>query len=438
MPDKALVAGPAVIWAGTTPYQGAAPASTTDHALLVQCAAAALLAMTVIFNPALAWVNASIMPVNGGMVAVVQGALTIAALGIGLYAGARAAALWLSLAWLLAMAALAAALIRGQFDPKGFGDVLLIPAFIMLGMQFRSATLIRTVLWLQGIVLLVGVWEVLSPAGFGSFFKVAQYYISSRGYSAEDFWAGGDLFVSAQRPHGRMLFPGSGLHRGSSVFLEPVSLGNWAIMITLFVAGFWDRLGIRQRLFFIASNFALLVICDGRLALGVCAVLIAVLPFVRRVPGWISVTYLPISLLILTIAKALGFLAEVGDTFAGRLRYGLDALGRLSVERFFAITESRIGNEDAGLVYFIQNQSLPIAIMLWVVVMLADTGERFGARAFKHGMAIFLVACLPISNASISIKTTALMWVCFGYFYAQARRNRSADKDGSRRGESSI
>lgn len=426
MPDAQVLTAQRLRWAGSERLDGVALPRRAPEDRYLPIAAAAVLAGTVIFNPFLAWVNATIMPIDGSKAALAQGALTVAALGIGFYSagkpyGDRGITPWVIVIWLLAMTAIITAAIREQFDPKSFGEVLLIPAFIMLGMQFSQTVFIRTVMGLQAAVLAVGLWECIDPAGFGSFFKVAKYYISSRGYSADDFWAGGDLFVSAQRPQGRLLFPGSGLHRGSSLFLEPVSLGNWTIMITLFLIGLWDQLSVRQRALMIVSNLILIVICDGRLALGVSAALIAIVPLARRLPGWISVTYLPVSLIALAVAKMLGLLAEVGDTFAGRLRYGIDALGRLSIERFFAIGASRTGNEDAGLVYFIQNQSLPIAVTLWVIVTLTDTGEDRGGRGFKHGMAIFLVACLPISNASLSIKTTALMWACFGYFYARAR-----------------
>ncbi|MDX3908901.1 MAG: polysaccharide biosynthesis protein GumE [Sphingobium sp.] len=413
--------GSTFTWAPPAPPGGAKDDSRPFALSQLQIACAAVLGLTVAFNPLLALVNASVMPVSGTMVAIVQGALIGSALLLGLYACGRAASLWIALVWMLALVSLATAAVRAQFDPKSLGDVLLIPAFVLMGMQLTRTTFIRTVVMMQAAILIVGIWEVLYPVNFGSVFKVAQYYINSRGYEANDFWAGGDLFVSATRPHGRMLLPNSGLHRGSSLFLEPVSLGNWTIMITLFTAGLWRDLSVKLRVLLIASNMALLVVCDGRLALGVNLMLIAVLPVVRFIPGWISIVYLPFSLLLLTVAKMLGLLAEVGDTFAGRLRYGIEALGRLNVQRFFAIGESRTGNEDAGLVYFIQNQTLPVAIILWITVTLASTGETGGGRAFKHGMAIFLVACLPISNASLSIKTTALMWTCFGFFYARAK-----------------
>jgi len=421
VPDTTFGVGPTVSWARPIPFDGAGKPTQPLRISWLQFACATVLVLTVAFNPLLALVNASVRPVNGSMVAVAQGALVVSALLLGLYSAKDTAKLWIGVVWMLALVSLATAAVRMQFDPKSLGDVLLIPAFILMGMQLGRATFIRTVLAMQIAILIFGIWEVYDPGGFGSVFKVAQYYISSRGYNANDFWAGGDLFVSAQRPHGRFLLASSGLHRGSSLFLEPVSLGNWAIMIALFSAGFWRDLSIKSRIFLVLSNIALLIICDGRLALGVCLVFLAALPIVRLVPGWISVFYLPLSLLGLSIARMLGLLAEVGDTFVGRLRYGMEQLSRLTVPRFFAVVDSRIGNEDAGLVYFIQNQSLPVAVILWIVVTVASTGETTGGRAFKHGMAIFLVACLPISNASLSIKTTALMWACYGFFYAHAK-----------------
>ena len=401
------------------------------RAVFVQLACAAVLASTILFNPFLALINASVMPVPQSWVEMLQGMIVIAAFAIGALNLTSPPYFWIAATWWLLMGAIAIAALRAQLNPKDLGDLFLVPAMIILGMRMSATTLIRIVLAMQMLILLVGIWELADPAGFGSTFKVASYYVNSRGFSPDQFWAGGDLYISAERPHGRFLLAGTGLHRGSSLFLEPVSLGNWAIVITIWTAALWRQLGRNMRAFMIASNMALLVICDGRLGLAVCLVLVAFLPLARRLPGWISAFYLPAFLAGLWTAVGVGLLTDVGDTFAGRLRYGLNALGLLDVPRMLGISTERISFEDAGWASFIQSQSVMVAIVLWLIVTLTNIGDDAGGRMAKHGIALFLVLSLPVSNGIFSIKTAGLMWVCYGFCYARAQRRVRMENAGT-------
>jgi putative polymerase len=395
----------------------------------VQIVGALLLAATVLFNPVLALGGASGLPLNGGLVAMVQGLIVASALLLGASDWQRPPYRWIALALaLVAFSALTGA-IRAQFDAKSLGDVLLVPAFIMLGMRLHTRTLITTLAALQALILLVALWEVVDPRQFGATFKVAEYYVRTRGFSEGAFWAGGDLFVSSERPQGRLLLAGSGIHRGSSLFLEPVSLGNWAVVVSIATAMFWTQLSKAARAGMIISTLMLLVICDGRLSLTVCLILLAFFPVARHVPERWTVLYLPLCILLLVVVRHAGLLGEAGDTFAGRLRYAADAFGRLDLLQILAISPRRFGMEDAGLVYFVLRQSLFVAVGLWLILTLTSLGDDRAGRLCKHGIALFLVLCLPISNALLSIKTAALMWTCYGYCYGRATRANARKRE---------
>jgi putative polymerase len=400
----------------------------------VQIVGALLLAATVLFNPMLAFGGASGLPLNSGLVALAQGLIVASALLLGAADWRMPPYRWMALTLaLIAFSALTGA-IRAQFDAKSLGDVLLVPAFVMLGMRLHTRTLIATLAALQALILLVGLWEVIDPQQFGATFKVAEYYVRTRGFSEGAFWAGGDLFVSSERPQGRLLLAGSGIHRGSSLFLEPVSLGNWAVVVSIATAMFWAHLSKAARAGMIVSTFMLLIICDGRLSLTVCLILLAFFPIARHVPERWSVLYLPLCTLLLVAARHAGLLAETGDTFAGRLRYAADAFGRLDLAQLLAISSRRFGMEDAGLVYFVLRQSLFVAVALWLMLTLTSLGDDRAGRLCKHGIAVFIVLCLPISNALLSIKTAALMWTCYGYCYGRATRAdaRKSEPESSR------
>lgn len=383
----------------------------------MEAVAVTLAVLAVVFNPLLAIVNGHVAHLNGGIVALVQASLTFAALGLGVVVDGKPTR-WGLAAWVLIVAFVVLSVLRGDLAPKNLGDVLLIPAFIALGQRIGPSVLIRTVVWLQVAITAIGVFELLFPLLFGSVFKVVDYYVATRGFAASAFWAGNDLFLSSERPGGRLLLPGLHLHRGSSLFLEPVSLGNWAILVCIMLAAFWHRLSWRGRAFLVVSDLALLVICDGRLALGVCLLLAVALPFTRRLPSALSVCYLPVVMVALTGLVAAGYLSSAGDTLPGRLRGGYDALTGLDLSDLLGIGHHAL-NADAGWVYFIQTQSLLTAIVVWAAITLTSIGEEDDARTFKHGLALFLVLCLPISYSVLSIKTMALLWCAYGSFHAR-------------------
>lgn len=376
----------------------------------------AVAGLAVVFNPLLAIVNGHVHTLSGGAVALVQAMLTIGALVLGGFSRGKLTR-WMVMAWVLAVIFLGLSLFRGDLAVKNLGDVLIIPAFIALGQRIRPNMLVRLVIGLQIAITIVGVFELAFPSLFANIFKVVEYYVSTRGYDEANFWAGNDLFLSSQRPGGRLLLDGFGLHRGSSLFLEPVSLGNWVIVVAIFLAGFWRDLSWTARNFLGLSNLVLLVVCDGRLALGVCMVLALYAPFARKVPSLLSFFYLPGVLLLLTVLIGAGFLSSTGDTLPGRLNVGFHALVGLDLADMMAVGTQAL-NADAGWVYFIQTQSLLVGCAMWALITLTHLGEDGEARMFKHGLALFLALCLPISYSVLSIKTMSILWCGYGCLFA--------------------
>jgi putative polymerase len=394
-----------------------------------EAVAVGIAVLAVIFNPLLAIVNGHVHPLSSGVVAAVQAALTFGALGVGAMKGGTPGR-WIILAWALLVWFIGVSIVRDGLAAKDLGDVLLIPAFIAMGQRIRIPTLIRMVVALQVAITIIGVLELFFPSMFGTVFKVVDYYVSTRGFDKSAFWAGNDLFLSSERPGGRLLLPGFNFHRGSSLFLEPVSLGNWTVVVAIFLGGFWHSIPWRTRLLLAGCDVILLVVCDGRLAMGVCLFLALYLPFARRLPSALSILYLPAVLLLLSGLVAAGFLTSVGDTLPGRLRGGYDALIGLDLPDLMGVGHQML-YADAGWVYFIQTQSLLVAIAIWLVITLTDIGEGEDARMFKHGLAMFLALCLPISYSVLSIKTTSLLWCGYGALYA---RRALANARGARTG----
>lgn len=399
---------------------GAAPGSPANPGAmgLVPLLALVVLAATVLFNPALAVVNANLVGLNGAIVAALQAGLVAGALTLGIVGAQRLPVRWLLVAAVLVICNLVLGLARDAFNPKYLGDVLTIPAFLCLGARLQRRDIVRLLVGLQLLIAAVGVWELLAPEAYAFVLDPRSYYINTRGFADENFWAGGSLFVSAVRGEGRYLLSWTEFHRGSSLFLEPVSLGNWTTLVTVLLAAFWNDMGRVSRTVLIACNVVSLCVCDGRLALVTNLILIAALPALRLAPSRLA-ALIPFAFGLSVLALAqFGLLGGGGDDFTGRLSYSLKVLQETTLAGV-------LGGEpvewvDAGYSYLIQTQSLLVALGLWLVLMLSDFGEDAAARRLKFGAAIAITLCLSVSFSIFSVKVSGLLWAALGCLWSRA------------------
>ena len=131
--------------------------------------------------------------------------------------------------------------VTGNADAKYFRDIFLIITFILLGMTSNERRAIQMMLFLQAIVIAGILLEAICVECYADIFAVKDFYMNTRGIGEEEFTnLSSDLYVSATRPEARFL-PFFDLHRLSSVFLEPVSLGNFMVVTVAFTAAFWTR-----------------------------------------------------------------------------------------------------------------------------------------------------------------------------------------------------
>src|SRR5262249_31305267 len=154
--------------------------------------------------------------------------------------------------------------------------------------------------------------------GYSRTFDVLSYYVNTRNFSLSDFWnQGSTLFVSATRPDERYLFGFLNVHRASSVFLEPVSLGNYAIVATMFILAFWRDMSGAMKVFFTVTTLGILVGSDGRLAAITCAVLVFGYFIFPLLPRYSNMFYLPGAILISVAAVTWLGLQNSADDLPG-------------------------------------------------------------------------------------------------------------------------
>lgn len=377
-----------------------------------------VLILAVCFNAILAMLNGHGVTLQRGHVVFAEIAIYAAALAILVFNADRRMLPWFLLAFFIVLNGLLLSLGNGAFNPKYMRDVLVIPIFIMLGMTYNSQSLTRPIVILQTIVFAVALVEAVRPEAYSEIFQILKYYVNTRDFAEKSFWnSESTLFVSATRP-GDRFFGFVDLHRLSSVFLEPVSLGNYCVIIAIFLIACWRQLGVGVRLYLAVSTFALLVGCDGRLAAASILMILIGTFFVRHLSSRWSVFYLPVMLLLSVLFVLNSNVDPTQDNFSGRVAGSIGTLARVDFSGLLGLDAESSGQAgDSGITYFVVTQSFFGVAIIWLAICLIPAGREYCTRLYVHAIAIFIPLNLMVSYSFFSIKVASLMWFCFGFFF---------------------
>jgi putative polymerase len=396
-------------------------------------APALVLIASLSFNAGLAFVNGHVMGVPTALVIAAQASLTAAAFGLALLAWKPQMAPSLALLSVLGLFAVFRGLLMAQPDPKLLADVAIIPIFMMLGMASDDRNLGRTVLVLHTIVFIVFLLEVLAPHVYSDLLQIQDYYIKTRGNKLDQFYnTNSELFISATRPDERF-FSFVDWPRSSSIFLEPVSLGNYCSIIVAFACSCFKRLGRASVAYLLITTAAMLVGCDGRLGTATCVLIVIVCTIAPLLPPRSAVLYLPVTV-IFVFGLVIGAGLEPGtDDFPGRLAYTVDLLRSYGIPEYLGLSNELVGKAmDAGVAYLITTQSLPGLLLIWAYIGWGSREETSEQVRFTHGLSLYLALSMMVSYSFLSIKTGALLWFIQGALQsASARRatRRFGDQD---------
>jgi putative polymerase len=382
----------------------------------------AVVMTAVLFNAALALINANVTSLSSSEVIGLEALVDAAAIAVCLRAPRPWKAFWVGLMVFLFLLDLVNGLGSAHVDPKFLRDVLIIPIFALLGVTSDRDDVVRIVIRLQWVVLAVMIFEAISPDEYGRLFNVMSYYINTRGYEQEQFWSQdtADLFISASRPDERYLLPFLNIHRLSSVFLEPVSLGNYAVIVAMACVALWDRIAPRQKLFLVVSTAMILVGCDGRFAITSVLIMIMLRFVAPALPRYVNLIYFPGFMILVALAVRFGHLSNNGDDFPSRAAGSIDVLSQMDLAALFgAEAERAYGVMDSGVAYLLYSQSIIGAAALWIAIVYGLPQRDKASIVYSHAASVYVVLNLLVSYSMFSIKTASLLWFVFG---ALARR----------------
>jgi putative polymerase len=382
----------------------------------------------VLFNLGLCFVNSSVVGISALHVIAAVAVILAAAFLLPFSRGARAPGRMDLLLILLFGTWLLLSILRQNADPKYFRDVAIIPLFILLGMaSCNGEGLHRRLFWLHIVILGFALWEAFAVTSFVRVFSIADYFASTRGSNTLAWSVDSGLFLSSVRPEERFLFADLPIHRLSSVFLEPVSLGNYVVIATIWLAGFWKQIPAWMRFPAVLATLLLLAGSDSRMATVTCLAILLALPFKRFIFPLAPALTAPLVIAAMALVAWALDLKSGLDDFGGRIAHAVEVLGAFRLEDYAGLSLAQLeGSEDAGFAYIILTQSLVVAAILWACLFVRKL-QSADSRYVHLAIALYVALNLTVSWSLFSIKTAAIVWVLLGRSIRDDREGAAVD-----------
>jgi hypothetical protein len=370
---------------------------------------------SVLYNGVLAVINAHVTPLGFAHVALTEIIILFAAIMFILRKGLYEEDIGILLftAFTLVMALYMSA-INGMVYFDYFRNILIIFCFATLGTWSNSATLRSAFMLSLTAVMVVLACEVFLLTLYVDIFEPAYYFEMTRGVKPAD-WDDTGLFKNALGFEGRLTF---GLidHRASSLFLEQVSLSNFAGVMIMYALYFWDELKRNVKLLLVACIVLILLTTASRTMITFAAVCVAgyfVFPYLPRL---VSLLTMP---LILMAGTAIFLLKPdaSGDNLSGRVVLTIRFISEMDLLGLLGLYADKAASyADSGYVYIVYGGTIFGMIAFWLFVSLYPAGETPAQRRLAQALPIFLFFNLMIGATPIfTAKIAGLMWLLVGY-----------------------
>ncbi|MGP4842521.1 polysaccharide biosynthesis protein GumE [Marinobacter sp. 1Y8] len=308
------------------------------------------------------------------------------------------------------------ALIRGHLDIKGFRDLLIPLWFYWLGRNLGDPELADKTLKVAVLVVAsFGLFELFALDTYTDLFNIFSYYVGIGNLQPiTDYVRESKLQMNGIRPEdmGRTLLPWLlDNHRVSSVFLEPVSLGNFATIVAAW--GLSKGPDNRKAMFFFVGAAAfLIVLADSRFAL----VSVGLLVFARmafRGRALFLPALMPFVILGGLVAMGLFLDIRYSDSYIGRLMSSASSL--LEFDSAILLGYDRDAwFPDQGYAYVLSTFGLVLAVALWLAYWLIKMPND-EANRFRCFVGIYIALILCISGTSLfALKSAGVLWFLMG------------------------
>ena len=403
-----------------------------NHQLRARRLALSVMVIAVTYQAVLCLIHTQLFPVSRAMVGMAEVLLLLACIPMLLPRLIPQVVIFMALSGALLCLL---ALLSGHLDVKVFRDLLIILWFYWLGRNLGDTALADQGLRIVAVMLVAfGLLELLALDTFTDLFNIFGYYVSIGSLEpVTEYVRDSRLQMNGIRPDGigRTLLPGLlDNHRVSSLFLEPVSLGNFATILAAWGLS-KERAELGSMLFFLGAAMLLIVLADSRFALISVSLLVAMRVLLRG--GWMYlVVLLPVVILLALVLTALYANIPYSDSYAGRLMISGLSLVNFSVPALLGF-DSQAAFPDQGYAYVLSGFGLVLAVALWLALWLVPGADSQGHR-FRCYVAVYVCLILAVSGTSLfAFKTAAVLWLLLGVVVRKPASVPAMEKAGNRR-----
>lgn len=320
--------------------------------------------------------------------------------------------------------------LNDNFVLKSLRDFVVIFVFYLLGASSDIELMKKGFRYLAIIITAFLLVEGFDVDGYVYLFHPASFFVNTRGIEALSINSSG-LFRNSLGYEGRFSFSLFGQRRLSSLFLEQVSLANFAMVLSLFAATFWEKLKTFDKVFLPSAVIFMLLSNSSRTGTVVCILIVLGYWIFPRLPR-ISVP-LTMPLILFCSLLLFGLSGDPGpkaDDTAGRIGQTIAMLSAMDFRELFAGNPQRLSEmADNGYGYIIASQTVIGLFCFWLFQVVAIPARAEYEKRLAHGVALYIACNLLIGAAIFSIKVSAPLWAFVGCVSAQSRRN--AIDDGS-------
>jgi hypothetical protein len=371
-----------------------------------------ILCLSMFVNLILAFLHARGMPVSSGTIMAFQALITLAAVPAFFSRRVKFRQPALMALAFIVVSAIVMNLIN-PFNIKTIYDSVLIPIYIALGM---SALYIRPrwMHYLLGFVVVITLIENFFPQVYVAIFDPAGYFSATREWVANqraNAAAADGFYTGAYRGVSMFSFTD---HRMSGPFLEPISLGYFAFIMSTYYAGLFRGSAI-VRAFAIVICLGLALSADSRIPTVLILLSTTFLTLRLKPPVIVLWLTFPVVMAVVFYVYNAQFSFLYGDTF-DRISLTFEPIQSAGFGELFGgmISLDRVG--DSGIIYLIRSLGLlgmPVAIWWYSGAYVYRRGTN---ASFFIFIGVYLTFSLFFGGASLSIKTASLLGYLIGHF----------------------
>jgi hypothetical protein len=338
----------------------------------------------------------------------------------------------LALLYLYMVIAVFTSLASGAIFPDALRNVAIIVAFYTLGRRCNSKEISSIFLTLTIITLAILILEISSSKTYVDIFQPGSYYSATRGVKASEYNDTG-LFNNALGFGSRFsygIFSGA---RTSSIFLEQVSLANFAGVLCIFLVSRWKATSNINRTVIVSTVILILLSNNTRTTSVLAAITMS---------GYFLYPLFSRKLILLVAPMLVGLAFVVAgaksgvtnDDIVGRLSVTTRALYNLNISDVLGLNALRARSlMDTGFGYIIVSGTIFGMVALWLFFSLAQPVTNSDSRRSAWATAIYLFANMMIGGTAIfSMKVAAPLWTLIGFMgvLANSPKAKRTDENG--------